>query len=299
MNRLTGQIALIINADDLGWTEGVNEGILRAGREGIVTSATLAANMPAAEAAVEAVKALVAEPSPVGRSLGIGVHLNACQGPALSALGRETLAGGDGIMRHTAGSVLRSCLLRPRRTLPAIRAEFQAQIEWCLRRGLTPTHADSHRHLHAWPAVFRLVTDLCREYDIPFVRRFREPVGGHHRGWCPLPPAKLKQRLASQAMNLLGRRCERIAPDRWATRGTLGVAHTGGITVAFLLAAIDSLEAGATEIMVHPGYAHGLSRAETRLLACREAEMRALCDERVRRRIEERKVVLTHYGELR
>jgi predicted glycoside hydrolase/deacetylase ChbG (UPF0249 family) len=42
----------IVNADDLGLTEGVTEGILRAHRLGIVTSATVLANMPASETAL-------------------------------------------------------------------------------------------------------------------------------------------------------------------------------------------------------------------------------------------------------
>ena len=35
---------LIVNADDLGWTAGVNRGIAEAHRNGIVTSASLIAN---------------------------------------------------------------------------------------------------------------------------------------------------------------------------------------------------------------------------------------------------------------
>ena len=71
---------LIVNADDFGFSPGVTEGILRAHRQGIVTSTTIAANMPAAAAAA----GRLAE----ARDLGVGVHLNVCQGPALSAEGR-------------------------------------------------------------------------------------------------------------------------------------------------------------------------------------------------------------------
>ena len=38
---------LIVNADDLGWTEGVNRGIAEEHRNGIVSSASLLANGPA------------------------------------------------------------------------------------------------------------------------------------------------------------------------------------------------------------------------------------------------------------
>ncbi len=240
--------------------------------------------MPAAEAAL-------AERSE-HPGLGVGVHLNACQGPALSRQGRAVLAGPAGLMNATGAALVRRCALRPRRTLVAVEAEFDAQIAWCLSRGLRPTHLDSHRHVHAWPAIFRLVAGLCGRYDIAFVRWHREacPAGG---GSAPA-----KQRVVSRLLNLLGRRCRKIAPGRIATAGTLGVAHTGRIDVPFLLAAIDELPAAATEIMTHPGYGDDLDPAQTRLLAGRRAETDALCDELVRQQIAARNVALVHYGQL-
>src|SRR5271167_2738029 len=64
---------LIVNADDLGWTVGVNRGIVEAHRKGLVTSTSLLANGQAFAAAAE-----------IRRSypeLGIGVHLNLSDGP--------------------------------------------------------------------------------------------------------------------------------------------------------------------------------------------------------------------------
>ena len=124
MTGSAGQIRLIVNADDLGWSAGVNEGILRAHRDGIVTSATLAANMPAAAAAVERLGE--------HRELGVGVHLNVCQGPALSARGRAVLTGGAGEMSATGTQIIRRCLLRPRDWSPAHRFGVQTR---CRRRG--------------------------------------------------------------------------------------------------------------------------------------------------------------------
>ncbi len=284
MSGPSERIRLIVNADDLGWSAGVNEGIFRAHREGIVTSATLAANMPAAEAAIAALGEL--------SELGVGIHLNACQGPALSALGREVLAGEDGVMNSGGSRLIRRCILRPRMMLRAIAAEFDAQIRWCLERDLKPTHVDSHRHVHGWPAVFPLVDELCRRYDIRFARWLREvaiPAG---------PPAEPGQRRLSKVLNHLAKRCRKIAPQRIATSGTMGVAHTGRVGVPLLLAAVEALRPGVTEIAVHPGYAEDLPAAQTRLRESRRGETKALCDARVARRIAERKIVLVHYGQL-
>ncbi|KKK62176.1 hypothetical protein LCGC14_3006960, partial [marine sediment metagenome] len=114
-----GGVRLIVNADDLGWSEGVNQGIFRAHREGIVTSATLAANMPGAQAAVDQ----LADAAP---ALGVGIHLNVCQGPAMSDAAGEVLAGPGGHMDLKGAQVIRKCILRPRRTLAAIEQEFDA-----------------------------------------------------------------------------------------------------------------------------------------------------------------------------
>jgi predicted glycoside hydrolase/deacetylase ChbG (UPF0249 family) len=64
--------SLIVNADDLGWTEGVNRGIAEAHRKGLVTSTSLLANGLAFASALE-----VARANP---ELGVGVHLNLSNG---------------------------------------------------------------------------------------------------------------------------------------------------------------------------------------------------------------------------
>src|ERR1700751_3171264 len=63
---------LIVNADDLGWTEGVNRGILEAHRNGIVTSASLLANGASFADGIDGAKST--------RGLGVGVHLNLSDG---------------------------------------------------------------------------------------------------------------------------------------------------------------------------------------------------------------------------
>src|ERR1700747_656451 len=69
--------SLIVNADDLGWTAGVNRGIAEAHRNGLVTSASLLANGSAFEDGVKTARELPA--------LGVGVHLNLSDGSPTSA----------------------------------------------------------------------------------------------------------------------------------------------------------------------------------------------------------------------
>ena len=75
---------LIVNADDLGWTEGVNRGIADAFRNGIVTSASMLANGEAFAGGLQ-----IAGQAP---GLGLGVHLNLSDGAPVAdreAVGRD------------------------------------------------------------------------------------------------------------------------------------------------------------------------------------------------------------------
>ena len=286
---------VIVNADDLGFSPGVTDGILRAHAEGIVTSTTIAANMPAA---AQAVKRLAEAPD-----LGVGVHLNASQGPALSGGAAapagpasppsgQAAGGPDGVMNRTATAVILACLRRPA-ALDAIEAEFDAQIRWVLDHGIRPTHLDSHRHAHGFPPIFARVARLARRYHIPFVRWCREalPPGG----W---PPAPGRQRRNSRMLSCLARVNAAIAPELRATRGTWGLMHTGFIDAGWFVRAARGVRAGVTELMVHPAAAIDVDPGMTRLLECRRVELDALCDPAVRKAFQKHGIDLTHYGRL-
>ena len=272
---------MIVNADDFGFSAGVTEGILLAHREGIVTSTTLAVNMPAA---AEATRMLADAPR-----LGVGVHLNVTQGPTLSRGGRA-LAGADGLMNRTPGQLLRAVVLRPG-LLGAIEAECDAQIRRALEWGIRPTHLDSHQHVHGlWP-VFVRVACLARRHHVPFVRWYREELVGP--GW---PDAPRTQRRTSRFLNVFGAGFSRLAPGLRGTCGTWGVAHTGRITVAWFRRVARAIGPGAWEIMTHPGCAEDLDRS--RLRESRRAELSVLCDGEVRCAFQREGIQRIHYGQL-
>ena len=65
---------LIVNADDFGYCEAVNYGIISAHRNGIVTSTTIMANMPGFDHAVNLLKK--------NKDIGCGVHMTlSCNKP--------------------------------------------------------------------------------------------------------------------------------------------------------------------------------------------------------------------------
>jgi len=154
---------LIVNADDLGRTEGINEGVFDAHRRGIVTSATLMVNYPAARRV-----AVLSRENP---DLGIGLHVALTGGaPALPA-------------EHVRSLVVEGGQLpaRPRGLEAADPAEILAEVRAQLRSfreimGRDPTHFDSHHHSHRTPAVLEALVTLGRETGRP-VRAASPEVG--------------------------------------------------------------------------------------------------------------------------
>jgi predicted glycoside hydrolase/deacetylase ChbG (UPF0249 family) len=142
---------LIVNADDFGFTHGVNEGILEAHREGILTSTTLMANGAAFE---QAVRLAAGNPT-----LDVGCHLTLIGGASLLApFGRLPSTVAELLKTLVAG---RLCIYE----------ELAAQVRRILEAGIIPTHLDSHKHTHVLPPVLDAVARLSEEFRIPWVRR--------------------------------------------------------------------------------------------------------------------------------
>jgi predicted glycoside hydrolase/deacetylase ChbG (UPF0249 family) len=133
---------LVVNADDFGQSVGVNNGILRAYREGILTSASL---MVRAAAAVDAVERATGLP--------MGLHLD---------LGEWACHGGEWIARYE-----RVSLDDPK----ALDAEVRFQLDEFLRlTGSAPTHIDSHQHVHMDAPVSAIAKRLAKELSVPLRR---------------------------------------------------------------------------------------------------------------------------------
>ena len=145
---------LIVNADDFGLTSGVSRGILRAHREGVVTSTTVLASLPPQED-LDAVAAQ--------SGLGLGLHFNLTWGvPVSSPAAVASLVDGDGRFGRDLPA------LQERARPDEVRRECEAQIEAFLRRfGRMPTHLDSHHHVHRLPRVMDAVVDVVLDARLP------------------------------------------------------------------------------------------------------------------------------------
>ena len=258
---------LITNADDFGFTRDVNEGIVHAHRAGILTAATLMAPGAAFANAVE-----LARDNP---DLDLGVHL--------------VLVGSPGYPR-TVAQLLQAVALRRIR----IYDELAGQVRRILDAGIRPTHLDTHKHTHLFPAVLDAVARVSEEFQIPWVRRpFDLPMDAAGISW--------KTRLASRGFRFVRGRFHRVLA-RHGCRTTdhfAGFLITGHYDAPELAALIERLPEGVTEFMCHPGFCTDeLRQAQTRLKESRRRELEALTSPQVRAALEASGVKLTRYRDL-
>jgi hopanoid biosynthesis associated protein HpnK len=278
---------IIINADDFGLCNGVNKAVAQAHTDGVLTSTTIMANMPAADKAVKIAKKLP--------TLGVGVHLNLTEGRPLSKDDSiKSVLGSDGQFAYSP-LVLSVLSVAGREIRKAVRAELIAQIQWVIDHGLKPTHLDSHKHIHAFPALFSIVCQLARRFGIGAIRWPFEPK---ELVQIPWPLTGMNGRNRAWKVRIMARINRMQNQDFLKNDAVLGIAHTGKIDVNFFKAVALYNSAATAEVMTHPGYADGLDPEKTRLLHQRKVELEALCSEKTKQYFEDAGIKLVHYGQL-
>ena len=285
---------LIVNADDLGWTEGVNRGIAEAHRNGIVTSASLLANGAAFASGVE-----MARTTP---ALGVGVHLNLSNGEPVAD--RElvtTLLNDRGELEGRPESLLLK-LARQSVLLEEVEREWDAQIQKVRDVGIEPTHLDGHRHVQMLPGLFEIALRLAKKHGVAAVRISHEESslrsalssGAKQNG-----TVVMKQGVQARGLKLLARDAREQAERAGIAAADYfcGIAQTGELTREGVLRLLEILPEGTTELMCHPGYVDAeLAKSATRLQASRQAEVEILTNTQIRNLVASQGIRLVDYG---
>jgi len=287
---------LIVNADDFGYTAGVNRAIVEGHVHGIVTSSTLMANGSAFADAVEQAKQL--------SQLSVGCHVVLIDGkPLLDPARLPSIAS-----RNSGSSSFRDGLksfafraLSGQLSGNEIQAEVTAQIQKIQSAGLTVSHLDSHKHTHLFPAVLRPILRAAHSCG---VRAIRNPFGPRR----PMKPADLLSRPSlwtryaeMKALgSLAGKFSDAVSKEGFLTPdGTLGVEVTGALDEKLFRAIAEIIPEGTWEFVCHPGYNDAdLQRANTRLREARETELRVLTMPEARQLLAEQDISLISYWDL-
>jgi predicted glycoside hydrolase/deacetylase ChbG (UPF0249 family) len=242
---------LIINADDFGLAPGVNRAIVELQQAGALSSATLMATAPYFSPAVYMA---FAQPG-----LAVGCHVVLVDGsPARHPEEVPSLLdpSNSSLFRTTVGGFL---------------------IQRIQSSGLTVSHIDSHKHVHAFPRVLAPLLRAARHCGVRCVRNPFEP------GWSlrATRAASAWRRTQVRAMRTQHGAFTRLTKEHgmMTADGSIGLLATGTLDDSVLRSLLHAMPEGTWELVCHPGYQDAaLEQARTRLRASRETERSALLE---------------------
>ena len=234
---------LIVNADDFGRSESINLAVVRAHREGILTSASLMVNEPAAEQAVR-----LARENP---KLGVGLHLAlVCGAAALPPDRIPHLADTGG--RFSDNPVAAGWRYFFNAECKAeLQAEIEAQVAKFHATGLSLDHLNGHLHLHLHPVVFGILMDNAERWGIRAMRLTRDPFFLNARlasgQWAyRVSHAVIYRLLSARARRTLARKNIRH------TAAVFGLLQNARVDAAYVEKLLPRLPAGDSELYSHP-----------------------------------------------
>ena len=230
---------VIISADDFGLSPAVNEGIERAHREGILSTASLMVAGPAAADAAARARRLP--------GLRVGLHVVVIEGSSVlppSAIPYLVDSAGQFPSDQLGLGAKYFFDPRARRQL---RAEIASQFAAFAATGLPLDHANAHKHMHLHPTVGRMLIEEGRRHGLPALRIPAEPPGVlRAAGHAP----RLGERLLHRWTALLRGQARRAGLR--TNDHCFGIAWSGHMTVERLLRLAPRLPPGLTELYFHP-----------------------------------------------
>jgi chitin disaccharide deacetylase len=268
----------IINADDFGFCDEVNQAIIQAHEEGILTSTSL---MVTGEKASDAIEKAKTHPN-----LAVGLHLVlVCGHSALPPKEIPHLVDNQGnFSNDSVKAGLKYQFNSAARQ--ELRREIRAQLEKFRSTGLPLSHVDGHLHMHSHPVVLNILAELANEFEIKFIRLPSEELSFT----LNLNRSGLVNKLIwSTVFHQLRKYGESVLKSRDINfvERVYGLLQTGSITEKYLLGLIPQIQANLVEIYCHPSSSDAGA-----------TELAALLSQSVRQVLEENNFKMTNYTQL-
>jgi hopanoid biosynthesis associated protein HpnK len=268
---------LIVNADDFGLSHSVNEAVIRAHRDGVLTAASLMVNEPGCDEALK-----LAKENP---RLGVGLHLTLLVGR--SALPPEKIPGlvnSRGEFSSSPVGVGMNYFFK-RSLREQLRAEIHAQFERFYSTGLPLDHVNGHLHMHLHPVIFKILIEDAEKLGIKRMRLTREPF------WMDVPLAR-GNRLYRSTHAAIYLCLSWLAQSRLHRKNILhtqrifGLLQNERVDEPYITRLLPILPAGDSELYSHPS------------LDEFEHELDALVSPRVKDLVKELGIELVRYQDL-
>jgi predicted glycoside hydrolase/deacetylase ChbG (UPF0249 family) len=277
-------LKLIVNADDFGNSNKVNESIQLGFEKGIIGSASLMANGKSFSKAVEITKACP--------ELDVGIHLSLTQGrPILNQDQIKSLVNQNTDCFYENGlEFAKHCFLNDV-SISEVKNEFTAQCESILDHGIKITHIDSHQHIHMLPKIFDVVSELAKKFEITYIRIPDEKIKRYMflniNLVRRLPAMIMLNRLAFINKEKVSRRIERFT----------GFYFGGNLNKKNLIELINYLpDNGTCELMCHPGFEEKVENKSSHYLKLEETE--ALMDHEVKSILRSKNIEIVSFRDL-
>jgi len=150
-------LKLILNADDFGLNKSVTEGIIESFEKGLLTSTTIMMNTDYSDKAINYLK---------NNNLSSGIHLNLNFGKPISS--HNNLTHKSIFFRNVY--YLIHLIKNNKINLNEIEKEFNLQLEKAFDNNLKITHIDSHKHIHMYIPIFKIIEKLAKKFKIKKIR---------------------------------------------------------------------------------------------------------------------------------
>jgi chitin disaccharide deacetylase len=272
-----GRRRLIVNADDFGRSHSINEAVIRAHQEGILTTASLMVNESACAEAVALAKQHPA--------LGVGLHLTfLCGHSALPATEIPLLVNANQAFTENSFEAGMKYYFKTE-LREQLRAELLAQFDRFKATGLPLDHVNGHLHMHLHPVIFDILMGQAASLGITRVRLTADPL------WLNLRLAggqwfyRLSHALIFQTLAWRSRADLRARGIRHTSR-VFGLLQNARVDERYVERLLSRLPAGDSELYSHPS------------LDEFKAEFDAMISPRVRQLVAVGQIELVRYQDL-
>ncbi len=279
---------LIVNADDFGFSSPVNQAIIQAHQDGIVTSSTVMINLPDAPSGLQ----LVQQAAP---NLALGLHLNLTDGSPVSEVDQiPSLVDENGMFYP----IERLSEVALQYDADELYQELAAQFDYFIElTGKLPTHLDSHYHIALMhPAALEATLAIASEHQLPLREVLPDssleqaiPTLKH---FIPNMPDDFITMLWNMLQEVLGRSPQPLTPAQFINRFSAPTNTLGDLLN--VLTDVAEMERPA-EIMCHPGLAND---PKTSIAHARQQELDALCHPATLEVVEKFDIELVNFGTL-
>lgn len=275
---------LIVTADDFGLSKSISEGIVRACREGIVTSINFLPTGPSFEETLYLIKDLKLQE--------IGAHLSLTETAPVTYPGQiPTLVTRSGRFHKSYMDFFLNLFLK-KISREDIVLELRNQLERVKKIGIPITNLTSHEHIHMMPGLLEIFVSLAREYSIPFVR--------YPHADKLVRPLRLNKFFKLSLLLSLEKNMGYVIEKEGlrVTDHFIGFLDSGNLNEEVLIRLLNKLEDGVTEMVCHPGFLSPELLDKCIFHLNCEGELAAMTSRRVKKFIQDNGIILTTFGNI-